>query len=110
MAAGVALVVEIYRVTRAFPSDERFGMISQMRRAAVSIPSNIAEGRGRATVRDYRNFVLHARGSAYELETQIEIARMLAYIDDQRARELTQRANEVQRLINGLARSLEARS
>lgn len=105
---GVALAAEIYRVCAAFPRHEQFGLI-QMQRAAVSVPSNIAEGRGRATVRDYRNFVFHARGSAYEVETQIEIAKLLGYVDDDLATRLTEKTNEVQRLINGLIRSLEAR-
>jgi four helix bundle protein len=106
---GVALAAEVYRLCGGFPRDERFGLVQQMQRAAVSVPSNIAEGRGRSTVRDYRNFVFHARGSAYELETQIEIAKMLGYLADEAATRLTEKANEVQRLINGLIRSLEAR-
>jgi four helix bundle protein len=104
---AVALAVEIYQVCRQFPRSEQFGLIQQMQRAAVSVPSNIAEGRGRATARDYRNFVLHARGSTYELETQIEIVKLLGYIDAERANTLTEATNEVARLINGLIRSLD---
>jgi len=80
-----------------------------MQRAAVSVPSNIAEGRGRASARDYRNFLLHARGSSYELETQIEIAKQLGYIRAEEASKLTEDTNRVQRLIHGIVRSLEAR-
>ena len=104
---AVALAIEIYQVCKQFPRSEQFGLVQQMQRAAVSVPSNIAEGRGRATVRDYRNFVLHARGSTYELETQIEIVKLLGYIDEERATALTKAANEVARLINGLIRSLD---
>ena len=106
---AVALAVEIYRVCKMFPRDERFGLISQMQRAAVSVPSNIAEGRGRSTARDYRNFLFHARGSSHELETQIEIARLLGYVADDEASTLTEATNKVQRLINGIIRSLDAR-
>jgi four helix bundle protein len=106
---GVALAAEIYQVCSTFPRQERFGLVDQMQRAAVSVPSNIAEGRGRSTVRDYRKFVFNARGSAYELETQIEIAKVLGYVDGEMAIRLTEKTNEVQRLINGLIRSLEAR-
>lgn len=107
---AVELAIEIYQVSAQFPRSEQFGLVQQMRRAAVSVPSNVAEGRGRSTVRDYRNFVLHARGSAYELETQIEIVKLLGYIDEERATTLTRDVNEVERLLNGLVRSLDNQS
>lgn len=101
---ALLLVTEIYRVTQSFPNEERYGLVSQMRRAAVSIPSNIAEGHGRQSKGEFRQFLGIARGSYAELETQIEIAKNLGYlvspnpIDDQLA--------EVGRLLNGLIRSL----
>jgi four helix bundle protein len=107
---AVALAVDVYRVCETFPRAERFGLIQQLETAAVSVPSNIAEGRGRSTARDYRNFLLHARGSTYEVETQIEIAKRLGYITIEQANALTEAANEVARLINGIVRAIDARS
>jgi four helix bundle protein len=105
---SVALAVEIYRVCGSFPRYEQYGLAQQMRRASVSISSNIAEGRGRRTIPDRRQFVVQARGSAFELETQIEIARQLEYISRQQAMTLTEATNEVERLIHGLLRSLDS--
>ena len=107
---AVDLAVEVYRVCGKFPRAERFGLVQQMQRAGVSIPSNIAEGRGRGTIPDYRRFVLQARGSTYELETQIEIARRLGFVKEEEAITLTDDANEIERLIHGLIRSLDARA
>lgn len=73
------LVTEIYCITKTFPKEELFGLVSQMRRCAVSIPSNIAEGRKRGTEKDYRQFLLISLGSAAELETQLEISKRLHY-------------------------------
>ena len=105
---SVDLAVEMYRVCEHFPRYEQFGLSRQMRNAAVSIPSNIAEGRGRGTIPDYRRFVLQARGSSYELETQIEIAKRLGFMPTQQATALTDDVNEIQRLIHGLIHSLDA--
>ncbi len=77
------LSVEIYKVTKEFPSDEKFGIINQLRRAAVSIPSNIAEGTSRKSDRDFGRFLQISVGSAYELETQLEIARDLNFLSDE---------------------------
>ena len=104
---SVALAVEVYRVCGGFPRYEQYGLAQQMRRAAVSAPSNIAEGRGRRTIPDRRRFVLQARGSTFELETQIEIARQLEYISPEQATTLTEAINEVERLIHGMLRSLD---
>jgi len=101
---AMEMVTEIYRLTRNFPKEEMYGLVSQMRRAAVSIPSNIAEGQGRQSKGEFRQFLGIARGSYAELETQIEIAKNLGFltipnpIDDQLA--------EVGRLLNGLIKSL----
>jgi len=77
---GIDLVVEIYQITARFPNDELFGLVSQMRRAAVSIPSNIAEGSGRRNTKEFIQFLYIAKGSLLELETHIEIAWRLSYI------------------------------
>jgi four helix bundle protein len=97
-----ALAKDIYILTRSFPRNETFGLVSQMRRTAVSIPSNIAEGQGRWTRPDYRHFLLIARGSAFELETQIIIAADIGYIEDPDS--LTERTSEIARMLNGLLR------
>jgi four helix bundle protein len=99
---AMQLVVDVYRFTKAFPHEETYGLISQMRRAAVSIPSNIAEGKGRYSRKELSQFLLNARGSLLELETQIEIARALAYIADGDAATLASRSSEVGRLLNGM--------
>ena len=100
------LVTEIYRATQTFPAEERYGLVSQMRRAAVSIPSNIAEGHGRQSPGEFRQFVGHARGSLSELETQIEIAAKLAFLAQPTAEQLLMQASEVGRILNGLLTSL----
>ncbi|KKT21359.1 MAG: S23 ribosomal protein family protein [Parcubacteria group bacterium GW2011_GWB1_43_8] len=76
---AIELVVEIYKLTDKFPKSEIYGLVSQMRRSAVSIPSNIAEGRRRGTKKDYRNFLVIAYGSGAELETQIIISKKLSF-------------------------------
>jgi four helix bundle protein len=103
---AIELVFEIYRLTRSFPADERFGLTAQMRRAAVSIPSNIAEGHGRHHRREYRRFVFIARASINELETHFVIAEGLGFVtsrDLERARSL---ADEVSRMLSVLERRL----
>jgi four helix bundle protein len=96
------LVTEIYRVTRKFPKDELFGLTSQIRRAAVSIPSNIAEGQGHLSKGDFRRFLGHARGSLSELETQILIAQNLNYLTKDEATNFIDLIAEVGRILNGL--------
>ncbi len=78
----MALVKRVYMITKKFPDDERYGLVSQMRRSAISIPSNIAEGHLRGTKKVFRQFVAIARGSCAELETQLVLARELDFIDD----------------------------
>ena len=104
---SVQLAIETYTATQDFPRHELYGLSSQMRRAAVSIPSNIAEGRGRGTKRDFCRFVLQARGSLFELQTQITIAEALGYTTPQRVETLTRRSETVVRLLNGLVRYLQ---
>lgn len=92
--------------TQAFPKHELYGLAGQIRRAAVSIPSNIAEGQGRLTRGDFRPFLGHARGSLFELESQIVIAENLKYIEKASAHELLKRIDELGRILNGLLKSL----
>ncbi len=93
---------DIYRPTRSFPHDEVYGWASQIRRAAVAIPSNLAEGSGRNARRELRHFIGQARGSPGELETQLEIAGNLAYLSSNFSAELVSRASEIGRMLNGL--------
>lgn len=101
------LSVEIYKITGAFPSTERFGLVSQMRRASVSIPSNIAEGFGRQTTPDLVRFLRMARGSLFELHTQTLISVDLGFIAD--AEVPTDLISECDRVLQALIRSLEER-
>jgi len=101
------LVEQVYTATKAFPKEEVYGLTSQLRRAAVSIPSNIAEGQGRRTDKEFANFVAIANGSLYEAETQILIGQRLKYLDEDRIKKLLDCSSEVGRLIHGLARVLE---
>lgn len=101
------LVVEIYAATEKFPRHELYGLMSQIRRAAVSVPSNIAEGQAHYSKLEFRHFLRHARGSLAELETQILIAQRLKYLEDDVALRLTRMAEEVGRIINGLIASTQ---
>jgi four helix bundle protein len=102
------LVVSIYQETQGFPKEERYGLTSQMRRASVSIPSNIAEGKGRSTDRDRALFFCHARGSLLELETQILIAQRLRYLTPQSAEGLISNSSELGRMLNSLIQSIRS--
>jgi four helix bundle protein len=101
------LVTEVYRLTKKLPKEEMFGLSSQLRRAAVSIPSNIAEGQGRLSKGEFRLFLGNARGSLSELETQIMIAKNLEYIESPEAAVLLEMASEVGRILNGLIASMK---
>jgi len=101
-------VLSVYRVTRLFPKEELYGLVSQMRRAAVSIPSNIAEGKGRLTDRDRAHFYLQARGSLLELETQILIARELNYMSHADSERLLRSSDEIGRMLNGLIQAIRS--
>ena len=90
-----ALSIEIYKLTREFPGEELYGLTSQLRRSSVSIPSNIAEGYGRNTRRDYRNFVGIARGSALELQTQLAIAKELKFGEPEAMQKAQEQTEEV---------------
>jgi four helix bundle protein len=99
---AMELVTEIYRVTHNFPKEELFGLMSQLRRAAVSIPSNIAEGKGRLSKGELRQFLGNARGSLAEVETQILIAQNLSYLDAAKTSGLLTKVEEVGKILNGL--------
>ncbi|HEV7573377.1 MAG TPA: four helix bundle protein [Thermoanaerobaculia bacterium] len=103
---SMQLAIDTYKVTQTFPKHELYGLTSQLRRAAVSVPSNIAEGRGRETKRDFCRFVVQARGSLYEVQTQISIADALHYATRDDLARLTKRSEVVVRLLNGLIRHL----
>ena len=101
------LVEKVYLGTKSFPKEELYGLTNQLRRACVSIPSNIAEGQGRRTDKDYANFLFIARGSLHEVETQILIAERLQFIDKLAVQVLLDSSAEVGRLINGLINALK---
>ncbi|PYS23202.1 MAG: four helix bundle protein [Acidobacteria bacterium] len=100
------LVEDVYKTTKDFPREELYALTGQIRRAAVSIPSNIAEGQGRRTTADFLRHLSIAYGSLREVETQALIARRLNYIVQARLEEVMNRAGEVGRLLNGLMASL----
>lgn len=100
------LVTDIYTMTNTFPKSEQYGLVSQMRRASVSIPSNIAEGSRRKTKKDFCQFVVVAFGSGAELETQIEIAKRLNYIKEKSYKNTDMLLNEIMRMLNKLIASL----
>ena len=102
----MALVTGVYRVTRNFPNDETYGLASQIRRCAISIPSNIAEGYGRNSTSDYIRFLHIATGSLYELQTQTEIAFKLEYLKKADFDELYESSREIERMLSSLSRKL----
>jgi four helix bundle protein len=103
---SVDLCKAVYVATQGFPPAERFGLTAQMRRAGLAIPSNLAEGRGRGSRPEYRQFVVIARGSACELETQLIIAQELGFLKASEAEVLLDETREVIRMLHGLVRSL----
>lgn len=106
---AMEFVTMTYRLTTTFPREEIYGLTAQLRRAAVSIPSNIAEGQGRQSTRDFLHFLVVARGSLNEAQTQILIAQRLQYLTDERSSELLELGMEVGRLLNGLCNALNSK-
>ena len=104
------LVTEIYITTTTFPNEERFGLVSQARRAAVSIPSNIAEGHGRKLTVAYINHLSIAYGSLMELETQTQIAVRLSFAPEDKASALLKQMDEIGKMLTGLKNSLSERT
>jgi four helix bundle protein len=102
---AMKLTTEVYRRTANFPRHELYGLTNQMRRAAVSVPSNIAEGKGHRSDREFTNFLLHARGSLLELETQLLIATDLQYLKQDEGRQMFAAAEAACRQLNGLIKA-----
>lgn len=99
---AMALVTDVYRATDSFPAREIYGITNQVRRAAVAIASDIAEGKGRISKKEYVQMLARARGSTFEVQTQLEISRNLGFLTNQHAVDLETKAAEVGRLLNGL--------
>jgi four helix bundle protein len=101
---AMRLTKAVYELTAAFPRDELYGLVSQMRRAAVSVPSNIAEGAGRGSEKEFRQFLMIARGSLSELETQVLLSQQLGFADE--IDQVIEAIQKVFRIMAGLSRSL----
>src|SRR4051812_48549433 len=104
---GISLAKAIYRLTSRFPSEEKFGLVAQMRRAAVSIPSNIAEGQARHTTGEFIQFISHAEGLTAELETQLILSVELGFADANRVKSIFVLLDDIRRMLNGLRRKLQ---
>jgi four helix bundle protein len=103
---SMTLVLDVYRSTQAFPKPETYGLVAQLRRAAVSVPSNIAEGQARLSTAEFKQSLGHARGSLMEVETQILISQELGYLERDQSEKLLSASAEVGRILNGLLNSL----
>lgn len=103
---AVQLVVVLYDLTKGFPREEMYGLVSQIRRAATSIPANIAEGQGRRLKGEYQHFLGNARGSLWELDTHLEVPFQLGFISETQYQDLRTKMDEVGRMLNGLMRSI----
>lgn len=106
---AMQLTLAVYQLTQGFPREEQFGLASQLRRAAVSIPSNIAEGQGRLSMGEFRQFLAVARGSTCELQTQLEIARALKLGNPASIEEAEALSQEVRKMLFGMLNSLDIR-
>ncbi len=106
---GIELVAEVYKITASFPDEEKYGLRAQMRRAAVSIPSNIAEGHLRKTAKDFRQFLSIARGSCAELETQIIIAHKLGFIHDNNFNNLSPKIEELSKMLSSFYSKIDSK-
>ena len=102
--------VNLYKITSSFPDQEKFGLTNQIRRASVSIESNISEGCGRNGDKEFSRFLDIAQGSAYEVKCQILIARDLGYIDNNKSQLLTEKIDEISKMINAFNQKLKAKS
>ncbi|RCW91446.1 four helix bundle protein [Winogradskyella arenosi] len=102
------LVSESYKITRSFPKFETYGLISQMNRCAVSIPSNIAEGTSKSSNKHFSNYLEHSLGSAFEWETQLNVAFNESYISEEKFKELEQRIKQIQKMISSFKSGLQS--
>jgi four helix bundle protein len=107
---ALELTLKIYRETKHFPNEEMYGLTNQMRRAAVSIATNIAEGKGKSSDRDFAVFLCHARGSLHELETQLLIARDLGYLREEGMGAMEELIAETGKMLNGLINSMRPKT
>src|SRR5699024_321064 len=107
---GMDLVVAIYEATRHFPQQEMYGLTNQMRRAAVSIPSNIAEGAARQTIKEYIQYLYIALGSLKELETQLILTLRLEYVSEKEYNKLTESIDDIGKMLIGLIRHLKKKN
>lgn len=106
---GIELVADLYDLTRRFPREEMFGLTAQLRRAAISIPSNVAEGNQRRTVPDRRRFITDAQGSVAEIDTQLEISSRLGYVDDGEFVAMIERTDHIARMLTNMHRNMGSR-
>lgn len=106
---AMQLVKEVYQASQRFPREEMYGLTAQLRRSAVSIPSNIAEGHGRHATSDYVRFLRIATGSLFELQTQIEIAKELMYLQDNDHEKLDAKSRELERMLTSMVNKLVAK-
>lgn len=102
------LTVQIYQITSSFPKEEIYCLTSQIRRASASIPANIAEGQGRRFSREFQQFLANSRGSLLELDTHLELAFRINYLNKEQYQNLRDKCDEVGRILNGLMRSLDS--
>jgi four helix bundle protein len=107
---SMQLAVQVYGLTKEFPREEIYGLTSQLRRCSVSIPSNIAEGQGRANVGEFRHFLAIARGSSCELQTQLSLARTLGFGSEKLIVEAERLSEEIRKMLFGLLQSLHGKS
>jgi len=103
---SIDLAVEVYKAASLLPNDEKYGLISQMKRCSISIPSNIAEGSGRGSNGQFKHFLTISQGSAFELETQLIISNRLQLLDDSLAINLIEKTTEIQKMVYSLGNSI----
>lgn len=103
---AILFVTQIYKVVKVFPQEELYGLTSQLKRSAVSIPSNIAEGYGRKSTKDYIRFLQIAMGSIFEIQTQLEISKNLEFVSESSFKELYENSREIERMLSSLISKL----
>ena len=106
---AIEFVLEVYKATESFPKEEKFGLTSQVRRAAVSIPANLAEGAARSSRKEFAHFISNAQGSASEAETELLIAHRLGYLSETKYYLLREAHDDLGKMLNGLARNIQQR-